>query len=81
MKKIILICVLGFLSSNAYASKYCDGFKSGYITGYKQASGRSTKPMVPMCPMKPMKKMKDLKDDHEFGYLHGLEKGKEKGSR
>lgn len=78
-KGLIFLGILLLLPTQVFASKYCDGFKAGYKTGYKQASGRSIDPIAPICPIKPLKEMNDPKDDFEFGYIHGLEKEKSKG--
>ncbi|MFC1740570.1 hypothetical protein ACFL0N_03725 [Pseudomonadota bacterium] len=70
---------LTLFSVNAIASEFCDGYKAGYITGYKQASGSSLKPLVPLCPLKPLRGFGDPKSDYEFGYTLGYQEGMQEG--
>ena len=76
-KKILLMLVTGLalLSSSAYASSFCDGFKRGYVVGYKQANNTAFYPYVPHCPYMPFRNYSDPKSDYEFGYLVGIRKG------
>jgi hypothetical protein len=77
MKKILIsifLILFSITSAQAY-SQFCNGFKAGYITGYKQARNTSMTPMVPMCPMQPMKKTSDPQSDFEHGYIIGYQKG------
>ena len=76
-KKLLLILVAGLalLSSSAYASSFCDGFKRGYIVGYKQANNTTFDPHTPYCPYMPIRSYSDPKSDYEFGYLIGLRNG------
>ena len=95
MKKFLTIVVLGLLCCNVgFASEFCNGFKNGYIEGFRSAQisnlfeklKSKTKPdtfygrklTTPMCPMKPMKKMNDPESSN---YEHGYEIGYEEGSR
>ena len=77
MKKLLLTIFLVIFSiSNAYAyNEFCNGFKKGYVTGYKQAKNTNMTPMVPMCPMQPMKGYGDPQSDFEHGYVIGLRQG------
>ena len=78
MKKFLLtIFLILFSISVAHAGFYefCEGFKGGYITGYKQAKGTNMIPMVPMCPMQPMKVYGDPQSDYEHGYTIGYRRG------
>ena len=82
MKKtslIILSLLILFAGGVASESDFCKGFGSGYITGYKQASGSSFDPFVPFCPFQPFKGPNDPKSDYEHGYIIGYEKGKKDG--
>lgn len=82
MKRIFLIFVSSmFISSVAMASEFCDGFKRGYVTGYKQASGSSFDPYTPYCPYQPYKKYSDPESDYEHGYIIGYEKGLKEGGK
>ena len=77
MKKILIsifLILFSITSAQAY-TEFCNGFKAGYNTGYKQAKNTSMNPMPPMCPMQPMKKMSDPKSDFEHGYIIGYKKG------
>jgi hypothetical protein len=74
-KSILTTLFLVFFASSVYASDFCDGFKSGYVTGYKQAKETSLAPLVPLCPLKPLKGFGDPKSDFEFGYTIGFKKG------
>jgi len=79
MKKLMLLLGL-ILSMNTFAvSDFCKGFGTGYITGYKQASGSSFDPFVPFCPFQPAKGFNDPDSDYEHGYIIGYEKGKKEG--
>ena len=78
-KKIISALLLSVFSVSAFASEFCDGFKQGYITGHKQSSGSSLKPLTPHCPLKPLKGLGDPKSDYEFGYTIGYRKGISEG--
>ena len=77
LKKFIGILVLGLLLSNnaLAASEFCEGFKRGYIAGYKQAHSTGFDPFVPFCPFQPFKKMSDPQSDYEHGYIIGFKKG------
>ena len=77
MKKILIsifLILFSITSAQAY-TQFCNGFKAGYITGYKQAKNTSMTPMVPWCPMQPMKKYSDPQSDFEHGYIIGYQKG------
>lgn len=79
-KRIFTALVVSFcFSSVALASEFCDGFKQGYISGYKQVKGTSLQPLVPLCPLKPLKGFGDPKSDFEFGYTIGFRKGSADG--
>ena len=79
-KKVLLISIFSILiSSTAFASEFCDGYKRGYVTGYKQASGSGFDPFTPFCPFQPFKKYSDPDSDYEHGYIIGYEDGYEKG--
>lgn len=78
-KKICVIIFAGLFSLSAYASEFCEGFKRGYITGYKQTSGSSYDPYTPYCPYQPYKGYNDPKSDYEHGYIIGYEEGLRKG--
>ena len=77
MKKILLSTFLILFSiSSAYANtQFCEGFKAGYSTGYKQKKNTNFEPFPPMCPFQPMKKWGDPKSDFEHGYTLGYQKG------
>ena len=74
-KNIITLLFLTVFSASAFASEFCNGFKQGYITGYKQAKGTSLAPLVPLCPLQPLKGFGDPKSDFEHGYTIGFRKG------
>ena len=84
--KNILLCIFAFIFIFASPVKsdkpeFCDGFKRGYIVGYKQTSGSGFDPFVPFCPFQPFKGINDPKSDYEHGYVIGYEKGKKEGRR
>ncbi len=81
MKKLAMITgLLMVTSTSAFAqSEFCQGFKGGYKTGYKQASGSSHDPYTPHCPHQPHKNHYDPESDYEHGYLIGLKEGLRKG--
>jgi hypothetical protein len=78
-KSILTGIFLAVFSVSALASDFCDGFKRGYIVGYKQASGSSLTPLVPLCPLKPLKGFGDPESDYEFGYTIGYRQGFQDG--
>jgi len=76
IKSYVLITIfLSALSASAYASQVCDGFKAGYISGYKEAKNTTLAPLVPLCPLHPLKRFGDPESDFEHGYIIGLKKG------
>jgi hypothetical protein len=77
--QILVLASLTIMPSPALADQFCDGFKRGYITGYKQASGSSFEPFAPFCPFQPFKRFNDPSSDFEHGYIIGLQKGLEDG--
>ena len=79
----VLLIGLAFAACSplALADQFCEGFKTGYTTGYKQAANSSLKPLAPLCPLKPLKGFGDPKDDFEFGYTLGFQAGSREGSR
>jgi hypothetical protein len=85
MKRMIITAIFLVLSFTGSANatdqaKFCDGYKNGYVTGFKQSRHTNQEPLVPACPLAPMKTMNDVVSDFEFGYLRGLEDGyKNKG--
>ncbi len=79
VKKIILLISLVFCMNVFSASQFCEGFSSGYVTGYQQSSGSSFKPFVPFCPFQPFKGFNDPESDYEHGYIIGYERGKSEG--
>jgi len=86
MKPTLSVLILAFMisifaASPAFASDFCDGFKQGYETGYKQAKGTGLNPLTPLCPLKPLKGFGDPDSDFEFGYTVGFKKGMEEGSK
>ena len=74
-KHILTTIFLALFSTSVFASDFCDGFKRGYIAGYKQAKGTSLPPLPPLCPLKPLKGFGDPESDYEFGYTIGFKKG------
>jgi hypothetical protein len=74
-KNIITLLFLTVFSVSAFASEFCNGFKQGYITAYKQAKGTNLDPLVPMCPLPPLKGFGDPESDFEHGYTIGFRKG------
>lgn len=82
LKYSLLICLILNLSSFVFGkTDFCRGFEAGYITGYKKASGSSFDPFIPFCPFQPLKTFSDPQSNYEHGYLIGLEKGINEGSR
>ena len=76
IKLFLGILILGlFWCSVGFASEFCDGFKRGYIVGYKRAHNTSYDPFVPFCPYQPYKKSGDPQSDYEHGYVIGFQKG------
>lgn len=67
--------------ATAAATEFCDGYKQGYVTGYKQAAQTSLSPLTPLCPLKPLKGFGDPNSDFEFGYTIGFKDGTAEGSR
>ena len=72
---IIITILLSIFSGFALASEFCEGFKDGYVTGYKQAKNTSLTPLAPLCPLQPLKGLSDPKSDFEHGYTIGYRKG------
>lgn len=64
----------------AYASQFCDGFKRGYVVGYKRAAQTGFDPFQPFCPFQPIKRLSDPQSDFEHGYLIGLDAGAKSGA-
>ncbi len=86
MKSTLAVLVLASMfslnaASPAFASDFCDGFKQGYQTSYKQAKGTGLNPLTPLCPLQPLKGLSDPKSDFEHGYTVGFKKGTQDGSR
>lgn len=77
---VMLMLSVGVIAP-ADASEFCDGYKQGYVTGYKQAARTSLAPLTPLCPLKPLKGFGDPKSDFEFGYTIGFKDGTVEGSR
>ena len=76
MKKVLFAVLMMVLWCDvALASEFCDGFKRGYIVGYKRAHNTSYDPFVPFCPYQPFKKYGDPQSDYEHGYVIGFQKG------
>lgn len=80
----IVLLILFLTLSIAHASdpqqKFCDGYKSGYLIGYKKSTGFNIKPIVPSCPLQPIKTFNTPQDDYEFGFLEGLRLGLNQGN-
>ena len=82
LNKLFFILIISIFSvSSAFADDFCKGFEKGYITGYKQSSGSSFDPFTPFCPFQPMKGFNDPESDFEHGYIIGLGKGMQEGSK
>ena len=82
MKISVLVAIFSIIySANVFASDFCEGFKRGYITGFKQTSGTSYDPYTPYCPYQPYKGYNDPKSDYEHGYIIGYEQGLHKGRK
>ncbi|MCH8323383.1 MAG: hypothetical protein IIB64_09995 [Proteobacteria bacterium] len=86
MKSTLAVLVLAsafllYTASPAVASDFCNGFKQGYETGYKQAKGTGLNPLTPLCPLQPLKGFGDPESDFEHGYTVGFKKGTQDGSR
>jgi len=77
MKKIIFyIVMLTFISTKAMAyGNFCNGYKKGFLTSYKQKKNINWYVAPPVCPMKPWKKQGDPRSDYEFGYTLGYQHG------
>lgn len=75
MKKLSLIIFSLVVCVNVFASSFCDGFKQGYISGYKQAANTNLLPLAPLCPIQPLKGFGSPSSDYEHGYLIGVQKG------
>ena len=72
----ITIVILGFLaaigvSSSAYASDFCDGYKAGYQQGYCYQEFACLKPLAPLCPL-PGLGENDFQGGYNRGFLEGL---------
>lgn len=78
---VLLLALTMGVVATAAASEFCDGYKSGFVTGYKQAADTSLKPLTPLCPLKPLRGFGDPKSDFEFGYTLGFKDGTIDGSR
>ena len=81
MNKLIFVILFYILTNLSFASDFCEGFKRGYITGYKHASGSGYDPYTPYCPYQPYKSAGDPQSDYEHGYTIGMKEGMIKGSR
>ena len=77
MRKILItIFLLLFSISTAHAySQFCNGFKAGYATGYKQKKNTNINPIPPICPIQPIKGFGDPSSDYEHGWTLGYQKG------
>lgn len=75
----VLLLALAAPAAAGYR-EFCDGFKAGYVSGYKQATGRSIDPIPPVCPVQPVKRLSDPASDFEHGYTIGYRKGLGDGS-
>jgi len=81
MRTLLSIAIMMLTLTSARADQFCDGFDRGYIAGYKRASGSSLDPLTPLCPLQPLKRFGDPESDFEQGYIVGLERGMQEGSR
>ena len=81
MKKSIFTATVFsiLLSTNIFASEFCDGFKQGYQTGYAHETGYPNH-YIPSCPYPPSKGYNDPKSDYEHGYVVGLRQGMQEGN-
>lgn len=79
---LVSLLTLGAFATDARADgdDFCDGFKRGYITGYKKANDTAITPLTPMCPMQPMKQFGDSSSAYERGYTTGYDQGTQNGS-
>ena len=74
MKIILFIMVCSiflFVSSEALASAFCDGWSDGYIEGYCYQKFGCLQPLVPLCPL-PRIGEKTYQDGYNLGFLVGL---------
>lgn len=73
MKNSVLGCLFSitiiFLSSQALAGSYCEGYKDGYAVACKAATGVPC--IVPICPVTPVRNIGEPQNDYKRGYLHG----------
>lgn len=67
--------------SVAGQDEFCNGYYTGYLEGYKRASGSIFEPQIPLCPLQPRKGPRDPDDDHEHGYELGYDQGRDAGQR
>lgn len=72
---IILIFLFCFNIASASQSEFCNGYKHGYSTAFKQKKNTSLNPLPPMCPLMPLKGFGDPSSDYEFGYTIGYKDG------
>ncbi len=79
-KSGLVAAVLFLICASASASDFCDGFKRGYVTGYKHSSDSGLAPLVPLCPLQPLKGLGDPKSDYEQGYVVGMQEGMADGA-
>lgn len=71
MKKFIIAAAAFLaLSSTAYASSFCDGYKEGYKAGKCYPKKNCLPPMPPMCPMAGMGET-----SYQDGYNRGFSEG------
>ena len=78
MTKSILLALACFAcSQQILASDFCDGFKSGYETVYRNAVERSvTAPQCPVQPSKDFTGQSDFSQGYHLGARLGLKDGK-----
>ena len=74
MRKTILAVVcsmLLFVSSEALASAFCDGWEHGYVAGYCYKQFGCLKPLVPLCPLPDLGE-NTYQGGYNRGFLAGL---------
>lgn len=75
MQRVSMFVLALVFSAGVMANDFCSGFEAGYVTGFKQGSGRGWEPSVPYCPAQPFKGYGDPESDYEHGYTIGYRQG------
>ena len=77
MKYLMIFMMM--VATNAFASEWCDGWRSGFKDAYKSETGRMRS--VPSCPAMPARKAHEEKDKYKRAYHLGYKAGIEAANK